>query len=263
MTSAALMHIAAKNKLPTVRRFEAAGFRAWPAEQVRYDGSWQVRQSPGNLTRRANCLVPLDPGDTGNIEARLEAIEASFEEKNIPFVVKETPLCPPQLIDALNAKGFRAEAESIVEVVDLSDERIAGGVDLVPSQDPVLFADACAEVDERFAASYDVMLRMIETIEPEKGMFFSEPEGKAVQAVALCVRDGNLAGLQEVAVKPEGRRQGSGFGICAGALRWARLRGALTGWLQVEATNSAAIALYAKLGFQEAYRYRYWRRADD
>ncbi len=258
-----VMQKTASGNLPTVRRFEAAGFRAWPASSVRYDGSWQIRQSAGNATRRANCLVPLDPGDVANIEGRLQAIEVRFAEAGIPFVLKETPLCPPELVGALKARGFRAEAESIVQTVDLASAHIDGGVDILPTQDVRLFADACAEVDQRFSATYDSMLRMLESIEPEKGMFFAEPEGEGVQAVALCVRDGNLAGLQEVAVLAKQRRNGAGYSICAGALRWARLRGALTGWLQVEAANEAAIGLYAKLGFQEAYRYRYWRKADD
>ncbi len=257
------MQKSVSRNLPTVRRFEAAGFRAWPASLVRYDGSWQIRQSVGNATRRANCLVPLDPGDVADIDGRLGEIEKSFSATDIPFVLKETPLCPPELIDVLKARGFRAEAESIVQTVNLASGHIDGGVDILPTQDVRRFADACAEVDQRFASTYDVMLRMLESIEPEKGMFFAEPEGEGVQAVALCVRDGNLAGLQEVAVLARQRRQGAGFSICAGALRWARLRGALTGWLQVEAANEPAIRLYAKLGFQEAYRYRYWRKADE
>ncbi|MCO6188197.1 GNAT family N-acetyltransferase [Rhizobium sp. L1K21] len=255
------MQTPARNNLPTVRRFEAAGFRAWPAEVVRYDGSWQIRQSPGNLTKRANCLVPLDPGDTGNIEQRLAAIEASFAAADIPFVVKETPLCAPDVNAVLEKNGFVAEAESIVQTMRLEGSQIDAGVDLLPSQDAVLFADACAEIDSKFARSYDAMLRMIEAIEPEKGMFFTEHEGAGVQAVTLCVRDGNLAGLQQVAVLPEMRHKGIGLAITAGALRWAKLRGALTAWLQVEASNEAGIALYKKLGFEEAYRYRYWRRA--
>ena len=39
-----------KAGLPTVRRFEAAGFRAWPAAAVHYDGTWvdqAHRRPPG------------------------------------------------------------------------------------------------------------------------------------------------------------------------------------------------------------------------
>jgi N-acetylglutamate synthase len=36
--------------------------------------------------------------------------------------------------------------------------------------------------------------------------------------------------------------------------------GAERAWLQVEADNAAAIALYADEGFEPAYLYRYWTR---
>ena len=35
---------------------------------------------------------------------------------------------------------------------------------------------------------------------------------------------------------------------------------ALDDWLQVEAENTGAIALYESAGFTEAYRYRYWAK---
>ena len=43
------------------------------------------------------------------------------------------------------------------------------------------------------------------------------------------------------------------------ALKWARLRGAREAWLQVEADNAPALALYRSLGFDEVYRYHYRR----
>ena len=40
--------------LAIVRRYEAAGFRAWPAAAVHYDGTWVVRltASPSRV-----CLI--------------------------------------------------------------------------------------------------------------------------------------------------------------------------------------------------------------
>nr|MDH4438764.1 GNAT family N-acetyltransferase [Rhizobium sp.] len=58
------------------------------------------------------------------------------------------------------------------------------------------------------------------------------------------------------------RGEGLGVEILSTALRWARMRGARTAWLQVVADNEAALALYAKMGFAEAYRYHYWRKAE-
>jgi len=47
--------------LAQVRRFEAAGFRAWPAASVEYDGAWLVRLTSGLPAKRLNSVNPLDP----------------------------------------------------------------------------------------------------------------------------------------------------------------------------------------------------------
>jgi ribosomal protein S18 acetylase RimI-like enzyme len=43
-------------------------------------------------------------------------------------------------------------------------------------------------------------------------------------------------------------------------LDFAAGQGATRSYLQVEATNETAVALYEKLGFTTAYQYRYWAR---
>ena len=52
-----------KAELATVRRFEAAGFRAWPASAVHYDGTWASGSTAGHPAKRLNSVNPLDPGD--------------------------------------------------------------------------------------------------------------------------------------------------------------------------------------------------------
>jgi ribosomal protein S18 acetylase RimI-like enzyme len=74
------------------------------------------------------------------------------------------------------------------------------------------------------------------------------------------VHDNDLAGIMSLAVADGQRRRGTGFELVASALRWARMRGARTAWLQVAADNQPALALYRKFGFTEAYRYHYWRQ---
>ena len=59
---------------------------------------------------------------------------------------------------------------------------------------------------------------------------------------------------------PRFRRQGLARRILASLMAFATGAGASRAWLQVEAENTGAIALYKAAGFAEAYRYRYWRR---
>lgn len=246
--------------LPAVRRFEAAGFRAWPAEIVEYDGSWQRRLTPGHPTRRPNCVVPLDPGDIRDIGGRIMRAEERYAAAGVPLVVKETPLCPVEVVEWLKAQGWAPEAEASVQTAPLGDQTLAGGMDIIPSHDVALFVEACREVEGNGRTPPEAMQRLFAALEPEAGMFISSDSHAKPQAVTLCVHDGNLAGLQQVAVAAGQRRKGLGFAITAAALRWARLRGATTAWLQVEVANEPAQALYRKFGFSEIYRYRYWRR---
>jgi ribosomal protein S18 acetylase RimI-like enzyme len=78
-------------------------------------------------------------------------------------------------------------------------------------------------------------------------------------ATAICVHDGDLAGLFEIATDAAWRGKGHGRRIVLSALKWARLRGAREAWLQVEADNEPALGLYRSIGFSEIYRYHYRR----
>lgn len=66
-----------------------------------------------------------------------------------------------------------------------------------------------------------------------------------------------MAGLFDVGTLRDARRKGYGRDIVGSALKWAAKLGAKTGWLQIEADNAAALALYQGFGFREAYRYAY------
>jgi N-acetylglutamate synthase len=70
--------------------------------------------------------------------------------------------------------------------------------------------------------------------------------------VAIAVEDDGLLGLFCVAVDPELRRAGLGSLLMRALL--ARTR-AGQAYLQVDARNAAAIAMYLRLGFTEVYSY--------
>lgn len=73
-------------------------------------------------------------------------------------------------------------------------------------------------------------------------------------AVAIAVPSDGLLGLFCIAVAPEQRRTGLGRAIITALC--GRAPEAVP-YLQVEARNAPAIALYRQLGFTEAYRYRH------
>ncbi len=242
--------------LPAVRRFEAVGFRAWPAAAVTYDGSWQVRLTAGHPSRRLNSVVPLDPADTRDIDIRLEKARKRFEAYGRPLTIRETPLAPPALIDSLRQKGWQRVEEVLVMAADLAGLTLPDTMDHLPSHDIGRFVDASLSIHERPADLRPGFFELLDGIRPNKGMFVLEDGGRPVSNV-LCVQDGVMAGLFDVGTLPDARRKGHGHDVVGSALRWAAKLGAKTAWLQIEADNEAGLALYRRFGFREAYRYAY------
>lgn len=62
-------------------------------------------------------------------------------------------------------------------------------------------------------------------------------------------------------VDPAHRREGLATAVMAALARRALEEGASAAWLQVEADNAGALALYDGLGFSTHHMYHHYRRA--
>jgi ribosomal protein S18 acetylase RimI-like enzyme len=247
---------AKKADLPTVRRFEAAGFRAWPATNVHYDGTWVVRLTRAQPSKRLNSVNPLDPDDLRDLPQRIEAAGRRFEAFCRPLVFRLSPLAGDGLEAHLARTGFRAMGESLVMRLDLDSAAVDDAMDQIPLKDLARFAGAALSTRGGDAAGRSGLIEVIGAIRAEPGLFVLERDETPV-ATAVCVHDGDLAGLFEVVTKAAERGRGFGRWLVLSALKWARLRGARTAWLQVEADNAEARRLYEAIGFREIYRYHY------
>jgi ribosomal protein S18 acetylase RimI-like enzyme len=138
----------------------------------------------------------------------------------------------------------------------LEEADLAPAIDQIPLKDITRFVKAviCVRSGDPFTRAG--LAEIIASIEPEAGLFVHETEDRPV-ACTICVQDGELAGLFEIATDAAERRRGHARRLMLSALKWARQRGARQAWLQVEADNRAALALYRSLGFVEIYRYHY------
>lgn len=246
--------------LPLVRRLEAVGFRAWPAASVVYDGSWQVRLTGGHSSKRLNSIVPLDPSDHRDMAKRIEKARKRFEAYGRMLVVRETPLCPPLLIEHLRSEGWKTFDTTDVMTIDLTEVELPDTLDYLPSHDIGRFIDASIALNGEEAGYKAALAEILSSIKPPSGFFIKETPAAGPVAVTLCVQDNDLAGILSFAVAESHRRQGLATEILTAALRWARLSGARSAWLQVVSDNEPAVALYRKFGFRKVYEYRYWRQ---
>jgi ribosomal protein S18 acetylase RimI-like enzyme len=243
--------------LPSVRRLEAVGFRAWPATTVQYDGSWVIRLTAGHPSKRLNSVNPLDPSDYRDIAIRLGKAAWRFAEHGRVLTVRQTPLTPPQMIAHMDGEAWTTFGHSLVLALDMAERDFGEGMDHLPMKDVGRFADARILIGKEDPQAKEALVGIINAIKPESGLFLFEDLDIGPTAVSLVVHDNDLAGIMQFAVAELVRRRGVGNALLDASLRWARLRGAKKAWLQVEADNEAAVALYRKAGFSEVYRYCY------
>ena len=247
--------------LPTVRRFEAAGFRAWPAAAVHYDGTWAVRLTAGHPARRLNSINPLDPGDDGNLKERIARAARRFAAYGRPLTFRVSPLTGPAVLAHLDQRGWSSFGESLVMRAKLDDAMVRDAIDQIPLKDVGRFISAAIAIHSLDPALRPGLSEVISAIEPPTGLFVHERGGSSV-STAVCVHDSDLAGLFEVATDAAQRGQGYGRRTLLSALKWAHARGARQAWLQVEAANVSAVGLYRSMGFGEIYRYHYRQPAE-
>jgi GNAT superfamily N-acetyltransferase len=248
----------APSELATVRRYEAAGFRSWPAASVHYDGTWLIRLTAGHPARRLNSVNPLDPSDTGRLHDRIARAARRFEAYGRPLTFRMSPLSGIALAHHLDEEGWSRFDESLVMRMPLSGAAIDRALDQIPLKDVARFIHAAIRTERLDPALQPGLSEIIGSIEPRTGLFVLEQGGEPV-TTAICVQDGDLAGLFKIATMPEERGKGYGRRTILSALKWARSHGARETWMQVEADNEAALGLYRSLGFTEAYRYHYRR----
>lgn len=247
---------AATPDLARVRRYEAAGFRAWPAASVHYDGTWVIRLTVNHPAKRLNSVNPLDPGDLNHLDERIERVARRFAENGQKLTFRLSPLSGSGLDSHFDRNGWTRFSESIVMRLPLQDLSAAPGGDIALFDDREAFIAQAAKVHDADPAYVAELGALLARIQPQLGLFVLKA-GESPLASAISVHDNDLAGIFEVATSLNHRGQGHARRLLNAALHWARSRGAGAAWLQVEADNLPACSLYRSLGFEEVYRYHY------
>lgn len=240
--------------LPDALTFEKAGLEAWPGIEVEWDGQW-VRRAAGGYTKRANSLQCFDPADGGDAEARLAAGVAWFQARNIPPVVRTTPLASASLNAALDAQGWAEIDHSHLYAMELGEHEPDPQGRTTDLLDPTFLAAQQAlqfYPDARLAQMRAVLAVMAA---PACGIVITR-DGAPV-ASGLMAMAGGIVITGNVITDPTRRRQGLGAAMMRTGLAWAKAQGATIAALNVQADNGAGKALYASLGYRHQYDYTY------
>ncbi len=224
--------------------------RGWPATESVPLGAWELRAAAGFTGRANSVAVTGDPGLP--VADALDQVEDFYRARGLPPLAQVVVGSRGQR--DLEAHGWRSwngsRPGAVVQVADLRQPPPADA-DVVVSDDP---DDVWLSLYQRVGDEDPAVVRAVLTGPPTVGF---ASVGDPVVGIGRVVVTGEWAGLSAGEVSPEHRRQGLATRIVDASLAWAAARGADKAYLQTMPDNTAALALYARLGFTTHHEYRY------
>ena len=239
-----------------IAALELIAARAWPAAREGRIGDWRLFASSG-YSGRINACWPL--GDPGLAQAEaITAVEAWYAGQCQPTLFKIVDTAASSaLIENLRGAGYRPRTETLMmtaPVVRGPDAAVRLTFDLDDA-----FAGVFAAAGPGDPGDTRERLEALVRVPPPRAFAALDIAGRPAAIGAVAV-EGGWAGVFAMRTDPAHRRHGLAWRVLGALTGFAAEQGAARAWLQVEAANAAAIALYAAAGFGVAYRYRYWEK---
>jgi N-acetylglutamate synthase len=233
----------------------------WRGTEEQWLGEWLLRAADG-FTGRANSALALgDPGMP--LDAALDYVTGWYRARGLPAMIAvPLPLAADaqdELDAALTERAWATRpGPAFVMAADLPLAVAGSGL---PADAQVA---AEADPDAAWLARYHYrgtdtqppVMREVLTSAEDQAFISIRTESEVLAIARLSIADG-WAGLAAVEVNPGHRRAGLGLAITAAACAEAARRDVRRVFLQVEAGNAAARALYERCGFRYSHRYHY------
>jgi N-acetylglutamate synthase len=242
--------------------------RGWPALVTERLGGWLLQAADG-FTGRANSVIPL--GDPGRpLADALAYVQDFYARAGLPARIQVMVGSPME--DQLRDRGW-VLVTSGKEAYSTSEVQVARLEEMMARLDDTVAVDVHLDnqVDDAWLALYG------RTTTPAAARHvLASPERLALARVELPpgtatvrarpvlagigrgVVTGPWLGVSAVETAPSFRRRGIARAIMARIGRWGREQGASWVYLQVGSDNTAAKALYERLGFDIDHHYRYY-----
>ncbi len=190
----------------------------------------------------------------------INSAEAWYAARGLPprFKLTDRAFAPGDLPDRLARRGYECVMPTLIMTRNLALRPPVFDNVAISPQLPALFDQALRDssintddLEER---------RSIARRLPTPAAFaVRAPAGQAAAVGASAVA-GKLAGIFLMRTLPDERRRGHALHILRALLDWAAEQGADFAFLQVDAGNAPAIALYEREGFNALTTYRFWRK---
>jgi N-acetylglutamate synthase len=221
-----------------------------------YDG-WLLGYRPGN-TKRLRCVNPFYES-TLPLAHKVEYCARFYRSAGLPAIFRLLPFSQPAELDAwLEHAGWERFERTQVLHTKLSAEISASSLDGVEVMSVPDWEEPAAPLLGIAAETIPLHVDRARAYPLSQAGALLRRDGEVVACGLVKIEDDH-AGLFALHTAEAWRRQGLGRAIVSALLAEAWRRGARSTYLQVDADNAAAQALYRGFGFSTAYTY--WYRA--
>lgn len=236
-----------------VNLIEKISFDAWPSLEERELYGWRIRFSNG-YTKRANSANCVS--DFAELtDKQVEHVEHLYQERNLQPIFRLTSFTSPDKLDCtLALRGYRYIEPSLVMTAALTAKNLTSNFLLMSG--PNEWLHACEQISANENAYKSTHLNMLQLIKNPCAFAIS---GSITQPVCcgLGVLSEQHFGIFDIATTLNSRGKGLASEFCSNLMSWGYESGAKFAYLQVVASNAAAVRLYENLGFRRAYNYWY------
>ncbi|MBQ5317086.1 MAG: GNAT family N-acetyltransferase [Oscillospiraceae bacterium] len=240
-----------------IRFFEEIAANGHVALNVmQYDG-WLMRFSEG-YTGRANSVSVLYPSYR-DISEKIAYCEECYEKQGLPCIFKLTD-ADMELSSLLSDRGYKVVTPTDVKVLSLDGNAFGYDDGCIFSGEPWEWLPSYFEFEGITDTNkQDIYKRMLAKVVPPTIYCTVMYEGVPAACASAVIERGYML-LQNVVVRPGLRGKGLGRRLCSAVIAKAYEQGADYSYLQVVQDNTAAVALYDKLGFEKIYSYWYMKK---
>jgi N-acetylglutamate synthase len=281
--SVELTEVAAGKRIPPrpVRYSEMAALEriaddAWPAPEHERLGDWFLRSAAG-FTNRANSALPL--GDPGcHLDEAIDACAEWYLTRSLPPKITVPLPLRRDVAAALSRRGWHAQPPVLVQTALLADVLAVPRSKTGPVPSPETKPPALIRLQRTPSTGFLRIIMARKAGLPEAAhrvlhgvgevRFAEVPESTGVadaampRAIARAAMVGEWMHLGLVEVVESARRLGLARALTQALASWASSAGAVRALLQVEEHNTAAVGLYASMGFHTHHTYITYRAPD-
>jgi N-acetylglutamate synthase len=241
-----------KMGMKAIRFWEETNANIWPAfENLHFDG-WLLRMTRG-YSRNSNSVWPLYDGNL-SVEQKIKFCEQQYSDRGLSCGFRLSDIPGHAAMEKLLIEFGYASANPNLVMIQPSIKMQHGNIIELALDEWMETIYFIHPVDDLKMKEWERQFLMKISLPSRYAIVMKQ--GKAC-GYGRSVLQANIINIENLWVHPDQRNQGVGTQLIQGLLRKGYEDGAEIAYLTVNQSNKAAQRLYARLGFEVRYSYRY------